>query len=57
MFSNSTTLEKIFNFQKTTDLKALISTIRLTTTITKNNINVSIDILIISFFMILCTND
>lgn len=42
MFNNSTTQDKIFNFQKTTDLKVLISTIRLTTTITKNNINVSI---------------
>lgn len=50
MFNNSTTTEKIFNFQKTSDLKALISTIRLTTTITKNNINVSMDIHVYIFF-------
>lgn len=41
MYNNSNSQEKIFNFQKTNDLKVLISTIRLTTTISKNSINVS----------------
>jgi len=45
MYNNSSTQEKIFNFQKTNDLKVLISTIRLTTTISKNSINVSIILL------------
>lgn len=45
MYNNSSTQDKIFNFQKTNDLKVLISTIRLTTTISKNSINVSINLL------------
>jgi hypothetical protein len=50
IFNNSSTTEKIFNFQKTSDLKVLINTIRLTTTITKNNINVSMNIYVYIFF-------
>lgn len=42
MYDKSNTPEKILNFQKTNDLKMLISQIRVTTTITKNSINVSI---------------
>lgn len=42
MYNNSSTQEKILTFQKPTDLKNIISTIRLTTTITKNSVNVSI---------------
>jgi len=41
MYNNSNTQDKILTFQKTSDLKVLISTIRLTTTITKNSVNVS----------------
>lgn len=44
MYNNSSTPEKIFNFQKTSDLKVLVTTIRLTTTITRNSVNVSIGI-------------
>lgn len=50
MYNNSSTQEKIFNFQKTSDLKVLISTIRLTTTITKNSVNVSIFISTFYFY-------
>ncbi|XP_025202207.1 transcription-associated protein 1-like [Melanaphis sacchari] len=39
IYNNSSTLEKIFNFQKTSDLKELITTIRLTTTVTRNSVN------------------
>jgi len=42
IYNNSSTPEKIFNYQKTSDLKELINTIRLTTTITRNSVNVSI---------------
>jgi len=42
IYNNSSSLEKIFNFQKTSDLKVLITTIRLTTTVTRNSVNVSI---------------
>lgn len=44
IYNNSSTSEKIFNYQKTSDLKELINTIRLTTTITRNSVNVSIGI-------------
>lgn len=39
IYNNSSSLEKIFNFQKTSDLKVLITTIRLTTTVTRNSVN------------------
>lgn len=42
IYNNSSSLEKIFNFQKTSDLKVLITTIRVTTTVTRNSVNVSI---------------
>jgi len=42
IYNNSSCLEKIFNFQKTSDLKVLITTIRVTTTVTRNSVNVSI---------------
>lgn len=38
----SSTQDKVLNFQKTNDIKTLISQIRVTTTITKNSVNVSI---------------
>lgn len=47
IYNNSSTQEKIFNYQKTSDLKELINTIRLTTTITRNSVNVSIGIFFI----------
>ncbi|XP_029341770.1 transformation/transcription domain-associated protein isoform X2 [Acyrthosiphon pisum] len=39
IYNNSSSPEKIFNFQKTSDLKVLITTIRLTTTVTRNSVN------------------
>lgn len=39
IYNNSSTPEKIFSYQKTSDLKELINTIRLTTTITRNSVN------------------
>lgn len=52
IYNNSSSLEKIFNFQKTSDLKVLITTIRLTTTVTRNSVNVSIGNIYIYFIMI-----
>jgi len=51
IYNNSSTQEKILSFQKTTDLKLLISNIRLTTTITKNSVNVNICIGIYILFL------
>lgn len=42
MYNKSSTQDKILNFQKTNDIKTLISQIRVTTTITRNSVNVSI---------------
>lgn len=53
IYNNSSSLEKIFNFQKTSDLKVLITTIRLTTTVTRNSVNVSIVNIYIYFVIIL----
>jgi len=50
IYNNSSTPEKIFNYQKTSDLKELITTIRLTTTVTRNSVNVSFD----TFLYIFC---
>lgn len=50
IYKNSSTQEKILNFHNTPDLKILISTIRLTTTISKNSVNVSISILLFLYF-------
>lgn len=44
MYNSSNTQDKVLNFQKTNDLKALISTIRLTTNVSRNSVNVSINI-------------
>lgn len=52
IYNNSSSLEKIFNFQKTSDLKVLITKIRLTTTVTRNSVNVSIGNIYIYFIMI-----
>lgn len=56
MYNNSSTQDKILNFQKTNDMKTLISQIRVTTTITRNSVNVSIGILKLYYiiFVILC---
>jgi len=53
IYNNSSSLEKILNFQKTSDLKVLITTIRLTTTVTRNSVNVSIVNIYIYFVIIL----
>lgn len=40
IYINSNTLDKIFSFQRTHDLKVLVSTIRVTTTVSKSTMNV-----------------
>lgn len=50
MYNNSSTQDKILNFQKTHDLKALISTIRLTTNLSRNSVNVSINRYLLLFY-------
>jgi len=52
IYNNSSSPEKIFNFQKTSDLKVLITTIRLNTTVTRNSVNVSIGNIYIYFVII-----
>jgi len=49
IYNNSSSLDKIFNFQKTSDLKVLITTIRVTTTVTRNSVNVSISNIYVYF--------
>lgn len=44
MYRNSNTAEKIFNFRNTADIKTLMSTIRIITTLNKANVHVSIKI-------------
>jgi len=52
IYNNSSSPEKIFKIQKTSDLKVLITTIRLTTTVTRNSVNVSIGNIYIYFVII-----
>lgn len=52
MYNNSNTQEKILSFQKTNDLKTLISKMRVPTVITSNSVNVSIGNLTYNFFIV-----
>lgn len=54
IYNNSSTSQQILNFQKSADFNILISTIRLTTTVTKNSTNVSIVINVLKILIKFC---